>query len=347
VLTCGWRAVQLDTFFSLEAHPKAADLYVQDMYFIMTTMSTVGFGDIFPTDTGQRLYAIFSMTIAPLIFGAVVSVLSRATEGLFNDTIAAKMAQTTRFMRQRGVPSELAHRVIHNLRCNAMQERQMMLAPDVLIQLSPAVQRELLSELLRGTVLQFPLFKGANSAFVGELAQAHNWVYCFPGDIVVEEGQIEKEIVFIVRGKLVMMPISKRFSGGSATPECVYPSDESGPDDDLEQGTTLRPGAWFGEVCLFEEERVRDCNVIAMVEAELAVLEAEDYHRIVGKYPRVMARHQHIASRMKARTLELDALAYIPPRVSEDGTGRRSRLLQVLPRMSWYDTSVPASAWGK
>merc|ERR1719487_1198945 len=153
----------------------------------MMTMSGVGYGDIHAQGKAQRIYAIFSMLIAPIVFAAVITLLSHVSEGLFNDKVAAQVAQASQFMKRRGVGPELQRRVQDNLRRNALQERQMTIAPDLLAQLSPAVQRELLSELLHSTVLQFPLFKGASHALLGEIAQAHSWAHCLPGDIVVEE----------------------------------------------------------------------------------------------------------------------------------------------------------------
>merc|ERR1719375_2946612 len=130
---------------------------------------------------------------------------SHVSEGIFNDKVTAHMTQASRFMKNRNVPTELQRRVQHNLRRNALRELNMALAPELLAQLSPAVQRELLSELLRSTVLQFPLFKGANAAFIGEIAQAHAWVHCLPGDVVLEEGQLMQEIVFVIKGKLLVI----------------------------------------------------------------------------------------------------------------------------------------------
>jgi len=270
---------------------------------VIMTMSTVGFGDIYAHGTPQRLYAILAMVIAPLIFGLVVSLLSHGTEGVFNDKVTAKVAQTSKFMKRRGIPQELQHRVQHNLRCNALRENQLMLAPEVLSSLSPAVQRELLSELLRSTVLQFPLFKGANSAFIGEVAQAHSWVHCLPGDIVVEEGQLMVELVFVVRGKLIKQ--------GHAKMQDTHSEDGSQSMSMVsEDGEDVHAGAWFGEASLFMQDRTRNFTVVAVIESELAVLVSHDYARIVHKYPRVKVRHQHIVTSLEAGRISLEMFEY-------------------------------------
>merc|ERR1712141_926008 len=79
-----------------------------------------------------------------------------------------------------------------------------MLASDLFIKLSPCLQRELSLELLSSTILEFPLLKEAPHAFVAELAEAHEWVQALKGDLVVEEGQLLQELVFVVHGQLII-----------------------------------------------------------------------------------------------------------------------------------------------
>jgi hypothetical protein len=251
------------------------------------------------------------MLIAPLVFGAVVSLLSHIMESLCNDKVTCQVAQAWRFMKNRRVPQELQRRVLHNLRSNALREHKMTLAPDLLAQLSPAVQRELLSELLRSSVLQFPLFKGANTAFLGEIAQAHTWVHCLPGDVVVEEGQLMLQIVFVIRGKLIIM--------GTNVPLGA----------DL-QDVDIHPGAWFGEIALFESDRTYDFSVVSIMESELAVLDAGCYHRIVNKYPRICARHRHILSSLSTEQISLDMFAYHKPAGDSDDHFKSHKIFQVF-----------------
>lgn len=339
VLCSGWRSAQYD-----EPEAQWFDLYIKDIYFVMTVMSTVGFGDIHPDGTSERLYSILTMLIAPLIFGAVVSLISKVMEGHFNDKVTVQVAQARIFMKNRKVPQELQRQVLYNLRRNALQDSKMTLAPDLLGQLSPSVQRELLSELLRTTVLQFPLFKGANATFVGEVAQAHSWVHCGPGDVVLEEGQLMQEIVFVIRGKLMMM-------GHAEDPgvRLSQISTQSAEEDDVDVLT----GAWFGEASLFASDHACQFSVVAVIESELAVLEAAHYHHIVGKYPRVLARHREILKGLKSRTLNLDMFAYHGASLEDDRnlTSKSHKFFQMLhnlrsPRTSIREESVvPTPDW--
>jgi len=204
-MACGWRLAEHGGHLPVfQMGTSWTDLYVQDTYWILMTMTTVGYGDIFPTGTGGRLYAIMVMLMAPIFFGSVMSVLSHVMRSIFEDRTEGRILEAMRFMRRRRLPPELQARVEQSLRHNLVGDRQVALDPELFVRLSPTVQQELSLALLSSTALRFPLFRGAAHAFVAELAQAHTWVQCMPGDLVAEEDQLVEEIVFVVQGRLVV-----------------------------------------------------------------------------------------------------------------------------------------------
>lgn len=47
--------------------------YLKSYYFICVTMTTIGFGDIVPTNVGETIVCIFSMIIACGVFGYTIN----------------------------------------------------------------------------------------------------------------------------------------------------------------------------------------------------------------------------------------------------------------------------------
>ena len=57
-----------------------SELYFTSMYFTVTTIVTVGYGDISPTNTAERIFCILLMLLGVVAFsfatGAITSIIS-------------------------------------------------------------------------------------------------------------------------------------------------------------------------------------------------------------------------------------------------------------------------------
>merc|ERR1712066_1162573 len=85
-----------------------------------------------------------------------------------------------------------------------------------------------------------------------------------------------------------------------------------GHEEELVEEIELETGAWFGEKCLFEEERIRTATGIAAMESELAVLQASEYHRIITKFPPLLEQHRRIQRDIIHKRVTLSDLEYAP-----------------------------------
>jgi len=293
VLSCAWRlSLRADGSEDDSSWP---DLYVEDAYWVLMTMTTVGYGDISPQGTKSRLYALLAMVISPIFFGAIVSALTHTTRSLFDDRTEEIITEVTTFMEARRLPMDVQQRVQRNLRNYLQKEHSKAMDPKFFALLSPSMQRELSLALVSSTVLQFPLFRGAQHSFVAEIAQAHTLVECLAGDVVAEEGQLVQELVFVMLGRLTMQ----------------LPPLEGSCDRTRE--FEIETGAWFGEGSLFGQGCVRDGTIVAILDSELAVLKSREYIRVVRKFPRLMEKHLSIQAALKNGSLKKESLAWRRP----------------------------------
>jgi len=318
-IACTWRAVQRADNAGFEESEKWQTLYVKDMYWVLMTMTTVGYGDIYPTGFRTRIYAIIIMLLSSVAFGASITTVAHLTRSLFNDEIEDNIAKVARFMRKRHVPSNLQHRVVSNLRHHLDESH---LSPtELLSQISPGLQRELSLSFLSGTVLKFPLFKSAHRSCVAELAQAHLWVECFQNDLVSEPTQLVEEVVFVVHGHLAAfcppdatldVSLGEALVLGICSVDGDYEEQAQNFDPNSIE-VELNAGAWFGEACLLcDEERICAATVMSVFQSELAVLKQKEYHRIVGRFPQLLKQHQSVKQSLRDGTCTLSDFAYKP-----------------------------------
>eukprot|EP00959_Pyramimonas_sp_CCMP1952_P078592 1642670-Pyramimonas_sp.AAC.1 len=89
-LACGWHLVVrieeneelnwVDRYFSnfqdVEINPPTnAEIYIASFYWALVTMTTIGYGDIQPSTTAERVFEIFAMLIGTSVFAYVVGSL--------------------------------------------------------------------------------------------------------------------------------------------------------------------------------------------------------------------------------------------------------------------------------
>eukprot|EP00930_Biecheleria_cincta_P079371 TRINITY_DN67184_c0_g1_i1.p1 TRINITY_DN67184_c0_g1~~TRINITY_DN67184_c0_g1_i1.p1 ORF type:complete len:172 (+),score=29.39 TRINITY_DN67184_c0_g1_i1:352-867(+) len=170
-------------------------------------------------------------------------------------------------------------------------------------------------ELLRTTLVKFPLFTCAPETFLAQLAQAHRWIEALAGDLVVEEGQIQQEMVFVVRGKLTVLK----------------PSVAGGVDE-----VQLDAGSWFGEQSFFTKRPIiRNFTAMAVEEAELAILTMMEFLKLMEIYPQMKRRLKKLAKAVQQGQLRVDDLTHSP--------GMQLRTLKSTTRafrcMSWISAS--------
>jgi hypothetical protein len=89
------------------------DQYVTAFYFAIMTMTTVGFGDIVPSSTGERLFMIAAMVVGGGMYGFIIASLASVVTSLDMNQkqYYTKMDTIHSYMSYRKFPTPLRHRV--------------------------------------------------------------------------------------------------------------------------------------------------------------------------------------------------------------------------------------------
>ena len=134
--------------------------YLISIYWALTTLTTVGYGDITPTNDVERLYSLLTLLTGALVFGYLLSTVSELVNNADpnKSKVHHKLTEIKHYLRWHRFPTELATRVkksyeFYYAKQSAMREE------DVTNDLAPALKRDVQAYLLSRTVHMLPLFK--------------------------------------------------------------------------------------------------------------------------------------------------------------------------------------------
>lgn len=240
----------------------SGEQYVRSLYWVITTMTTVGYGDITPERTAEYLLASFIMLLGAslyaFIIGSIASLLSqiRAARNRHEERVDA----VTDFLRQRQVPAELSSKV-RNYYDYVWQRYSGEDSNRILDDLPGSLRREIMLHLAAEIIDTVPLFHHCTPVLRDALLDCLQARSIPPGSYINREGNPGRAIYFIVSGEVEIISLEHNRSWGE-----------------------MRDGDYFGLMSLVLNEK---CTATTMARAftDLLVLSADDFERIKADYP--------------------------------------------------------------
>lgn len=177
--------------------------YLYSIYWSLTTMSTVGYGDITPANDRERWFATFSLVVGALSFafinGSVVGVLST----LDNQTsmVEEKLQAVHDYVQWRSLPKDLVIRIRryyeHYYTRSAVFDEA-----DILHNLNPQLEAEVVNYIIHEQLRHLPLFSKLNPSFKIELFPHLKPISFAPGDTIYRKGAPSRTIYFLLSGEI-------------------------------------------------------------------------------------------------------------------------------------------------
>jgi len=273
---CGWiylREIPAGT------DPQAA--YLKAFCWAVTTLTTVGYGDITPVTPSEMMYAIVVMLLGFGLFGYLIGNIASMLNS--SDPMRAQqtriLEEVTAFVRENEVSAELKHRIIDYFMY--MFQKRVVFDESRLLNMLPYGLRSEVSLFLKRDVIQrVPFFKTASDQFIREISNAMRPLFVTPDEDVFHIGDRARHMYFIVKGKLDVTDENNVVVG------------------------TLSDGDFFGEMALLEKRR-RMANVRAIDYCELYVLDHTVFEQLVQAHPDFRLYLQHVADQRTSSAGEL------------------------------------------
>ncbi|NNM53929.1 MAG: cyclic nucleotide-binding domain-containing protein [Spirochaetales bacterium] len=253
-------------------HFDDVSLYLRALYWTVTTMTTIGYGDITPHGNSQILFVIFIEVFGAGMYGYVIGVVASLISNfdIAKNTFQHKIDQVEAFLRYRKVPRHLQRRVreyFDYLWKFRRGHEEAQIADTLPAQLWSDIGLHLNRDLLE----RVPLFQHAPEAVLRQLILRLQPVILQPGDIVFEEGEIGLDMYFITKGSVEVVSFDRKKSYA-----------------------ILQEGQYFGEIALLNSVP-RTATIIARDWCELYRIDKPTFDRVVERFPGFADEIQRIA----------------------------------------------------
>jgi voltage-gated potassium channel len=275
-LACGWLAIG-----GIDMEADEFSKYLRSLYWCITTLATVGYGDIVPKTNLQTVYAMVVMLLGVGVYGYVIGNVTNlvANIDLAKTHYRENMERLAAFMRYRNIPPTLQRR-LRDYYAYLWENRLGYDESTILADLPESLRTEVALFLRRDFIEHAPLFQGASHELVREMALQLRPVVFTPGDFIFRAGQYGYNMYFISRG----------------TVEIIAP-------DGTTVLTTLTDGQFFGELALLFSQP-RTASVRAVDYCDLYTLDKDTFERVLMRYPEFAAHIKEEADRRSPQTTQ-------------------------------------------
>ena len=259
--------------FSNGEWPTTLEAYTAAIYWAITTVATIGYGDIKSISNLERYMSMVIMLSGSIVFGVVVGGMSDSLDQM-NSVRARrtrKMDYVRAMLRERNVPHALIIRTKHYYERYLLECGDVLTEQKILSELPPPLRTELLLCLNLRTVESITFFHGQDSTFIISVCKMLKPCYFAPLDWIFKEGDLGLEMYFVQLGSVNVI--------------CFL----DGEEVILE---TLKTGAYFGEVAVMLDGVRREASVRAVSFCSMFSFTKENLNRLLQMYPDVMQKMQ-------------------------------------------------------
>ena len=250
------------------------DLYIASLFWTITTLSTVGYGDIVPATSVERILAITWMLFGVCFFSFTIGSLSTMLNSI--DTkemvLTNKLAAIDEFASEAKLDKSLRYRLRHALRYSI--EQTGFSSSDkrsIFNELPRQLKYEVALAMHRGAAKNIPFFSEQDQVFVASIVPFLNSQYVQKMHVIYKEKEYADEIYFIVEGRCVLMINEKHVI------------------------KKLQRGSYFGEIEVIQQIP-RKFTVSAATDVELLTMNKRILYVIKSDFPAVYEEMKEVAA---------------------------------------------------
>uniref|UniRef100_A0A671UQE6 Potassium voltage-gated channel, subfamily H (eag-related), member 5a n=1 Tax=Sparus aurata TaxID=8175 RepID=A0A671UQE6_SPAAU len=244
-----------------EGGPNKDTLYISSLYFTMTSLTTIGFGNIAPATDGEKIFSVAMMMVGSLLYATIFGNVTTIFQQMYTNTNRYhEMLNNVRdFLKLYQVPKGLSERVMDFIVSTWAMSKG--IDTDKVLSICPKDMRaDICVHLNRQVFNDHPAFRLASDGCLRSLAVEFQTTHCAPGDLIFHIGESVDTLCFVVSGSLEVI-------------------------QDDEVIAILGKGDVFGDVFWKESTMARACaNVRALTYCDLHVIRRDALMKVLEFY---------------------------------------------------------------
>ncbi|CAL1530410.1 unnamed protein product, partial [Lymnaea stagnalis] len=177
--------------------------YLTALYFTLSCMTGVGFGNVAANTQSEKLFCVFMMITGALLYATIFSNVTTIFQQFYSSFARYHdMLNSVReFMKLHDVPKSLSERVMDYI-VSTWAITKGIDAAKVLNYCPKDMKADLCVHLNRKVFLEHPAFRLASDGCLRALAMHFNMTHSAPGDLIFHQGESLDALCFVVSGSL-------------------------------------------------------------------------------------------------------------------------------------------------
>lgn len=290
-MACGMKIVDADdigflrTYQDGKLYGRVWAEYLVALYWSMTTITTVGYGDISPVSDGERVFTLTAMVVGGGFYGYVVGSICAmvSTSDLNTTAFYDRMELIHAWQSHHKLPFPMRKRLRRYFKI-FFREKAAVSESDIWRDLTPELQREVGAYIISDDVVANPLFDGLTMGTVVRLQSILQRVMSLPGRTIAEAGEAGTAMYIIVRGSVNIEHV------------CEPPADQT-------LHNTLYPGQSFGEEILLGFVENYEYTITTNERSIFEMILEDDFLNLFTNMPNVLERMRRNATEMRPEWL--------------------------------------------
>ncbi|XP_039862550.1 potassium voltage-gated channel subfamily H member 6 [Simochromis diagramma] len=183
--------------------PSVKDKYVTALYFTLSSLTSVGFGNVSPNTNSEKMFSICVMVIGSLMYASIFGNVSAIIQRLYTGTTRyhTQMLRVKEFIRFHQIPGSLRQRLEEYFQ-HAWTYTNGIDMNAVLKGFPQSLQADICLHLHRSLLQNCKAFQGGSQACLRVLSVRFKTVHAPPGDTLIHYGDILDSLFFISHGSI-------------------------------------------------------------------------------------------------------------------------------------------------